>query len=38
MNITYLSGGVGGARLLQGMAALVPASDLDVIVNVGEPM
>ena len=38
MNIAYLSGGVGGARLLQGLAALVPASDLDVIVNVGDDL
>jgi LPPG:FO 2-phospho-L-lactate transferase len=36
MSVAYLSGGVGGARLLQGLARVVPASSLSVIVNVGD--
>jgi LPPG:FO 2-phospho-L-lactate transferase len=36
MNVCYLSGGVGGARLLHGLARTLPASSLAVIVNVGD--
>jgi LPPG:FO 2-phospho-L-lactate transferase len=36
MSVAYLSGGVGGARLLQGLARVVPASSLSVIVNIGD--
>ena len=35
MHITLLSGGVGGARLARGLAAL-PGVDLSVIVNTGD--
>lgn len=31
-----LSGGVGGARLARGLAAVVPPGDLTVVVNVGD--
>jgi LPPG:FO 2-phospho-L-lactate transferase len=34
--VVYLSGGVGGARLLAGMAELLPAATLSAIVNVGD--
>lgn len=36
MKVCYLSGGVGGARLLQGLGRTLPAADLSVIVNVGD--
>jgi LPPG:FO 2-phospho-L-lactate transferase len=36
MKVCYLSGGVGGARLLQGLARTLPAADLSVVVNVGD--
>ena len=35
-NILYLSGGVGGARLLEGMARALPPGSLSAIVNVGD--
>src|SRR6478609_4612782 len=34
--ITVLAGGVGGARLLQGMVEVVPAGDVVVVGNVGD--
>ncbi len=34
--ITLLSGGVGGARLARGLAAVVSPGDLTVVVNVGD--
>ncbi|SLN24606.1 2-phospho-L-lactate transferase [Aquimixticola soesokkakensis] len=34
--IVALSGGVGGAKLSAGLAALLPASDLTIIVNTGD--
>jgi LPPG:FO 2-phospho-L-lactate transferase len=36
MNVVYLSGGVGGARLLEGLARTVPAASLTAIVNTGD--
>lgn len=36
MKVVYLSGGVGGARLCDGMAQAMPAEDLTAIVNVGD--
>ena len=33
---TLLSGGVGGARLARGLAAVLPPGDLTVVVNVGD--
>jgi len=34
--VVYLSGGVGGARLLDGLARQLPADRLCVVVNVGD--
>jgi len=34
--ITLLAGGVGGARLLRGLAAVVPHEQLTVVVNTGD--
>jgi LPPG:FO 2-phospho-L-lactate transferase len=34
--ITVLAGGVGGARFLQGVVAVVPAADVVVVGNVGD--
>lgn len=34
--VVALSGGVGGAKLVSGLAELVPAGDLTVIVNTGD--
>lgn len=36
MKITALAGGVGGAKLVDGLARCVPAADLTVIVNTGD--
>ena len=36
MKVVYLSGGVGGARLLDGLARILPSADLTAIVNVGD--
>jgi LPPG:FO 2-phospho-L-lactate transferase len=36
MRVVYLSGGVGGARLLAGLAELLPSTALTTIVNVGD--
>jgi LPPG:FO 2-phospho-L-lactate transferase len=36
MKVVYLSGGVGGARLLDGIGRAMPASDLTAVVNVGD--
>jgi LPPG:FO 2-phospho-L-lactate transferase len=36
MKVVYLSGGVGGARLLEGLARAVPPGSLTAIVNVGD--
>ena len=36
MNVVYLSGGVGGARLLDGLARAIPSTELTAIVNVGD--
>lgn len=38
MRVVYLSGGVGGARLLHGFYRLLPAAELTVIVNVGDDL
>jgi LPPG:FO 2-phospho-L-lactate transferase len=35
-NVVVLSGGVGGARFAQGMAAVLPAHALTVVVNTGD--
>ena len=37
-DIVYLTGGVGGARLLRGLAQLVPPERLTVIVNTGDDL
>jgi LPPG:FO 2-phospho-L-lactate transferase len=36
MNVVALSGGVGGARLLRGLARVLPADQLTTIVNTGD--
>ena len=36
LRVTALAGGVGGARLAQGLAALLPAEQLSIIVNTGD--
>lgn len=36
MKMVYLSGGVGGARLLDGLAQIAPTGSLTAIVNVGD--
>ena len=36
MKVALLSGGTGGARLAAGMAAVLPAGDLSVIVNTAD--
>jgi LPPG:FO 2-phospho-L-lactate transferase len=36
MKITALAGGVGGAKLADGLAQCLPAADLTVIVNIGD--
>lgn len=36
MKVVYLSGGVGGARLLDGLAHVLPAAALTAVVNVGD--
>jgi LPPG:FO 2-phospho-L-lactate transferase len=36
MNVVYLSGGIGGARLLDGLARALPAGSLRAIVNIGD--
>ena len=36
LNITLLAGGVGGAKLADGLAQLLPAGNLTVIVNTGD--
>jgi LPPG:FO 2-phospho-L-lactate transferase len=36
MKITALAGGVGGAKLVDGLAQVLPAGDLTVIVNTGD--
>ncbi|MCA9986018.1 MAG: 2-phospho-L-lactate transferase [Anaerolineales bacterium] len=36
LNIVLLSGGVGGARMAAGLAAVVPAEQLTIIVNTGD--
>lgn len=36
LRVVYLSGGVGGARLLEGLARALPAESLTAIVNVGD--
>ena len=38
MKVVALSGGVGGARFLRGLAELVPGSDLTVVGNVGDDL
>jgi LPPG:FO 2-phospho-L-lactate transferase len=35
-NVVVLSGGVGGARFAQGLAAVLPADALTVVVNTGD--
>ena len=36
MRVVALSGGVGGARLVDGLARALPAEDLTVVVNTGD--
>lgn len=36
MKIVALAGGVGGAKLVEGLASILPAGDLTVIVNTGD--
>ncbi len=36
LKITALAGGVGGAKLVDGLAALLPAENLTVVVNTGD--
>lgn len=36
MKVVALSGGVGGARLVDGLATALPAEDLTVVVNTGD--
>ena len=36
MKVTALAGGVGAAKLVSGLAALIPSRDLTVIVNTGD--
>ena len=36
MKIVALAGGVGGAKLVDGLAQILPAEDLTVIVNTGD--
>jgi LPPG:FO 2-phospho-L-lactate transferase len=36
MKVTALAGGVGGAKLADGLARVLPADDLTVIVNTGD--
>lgn len=36
LNIVILAGGVGGAKLVDGIAQLVPAENLTVVVNTGD--
>lgn len=36
MKVAALAGGVGGARLADGLAKILPAGDLTVIVNIGD--
>jgi len=36
--IAVLTGGTGGAKFVQGLAAVVPASELSVIVNTGDDL
>jgi LPPG:FO 2-phospho-L-lactate transferase len=36
LKVVALAGGVGGARLAQGLAAALPGEDLTVIVNIGD--
>lgn len=36
MNVVALAGGVGGAKLCQGLARILPASDLTIIVNTAD--
>ena len=36
MNVVVIAGGVGGAKLAFGLAKVVPAQDLTVVVNVGD--
>ena len=36
MKITALAGGVGGAKLSQGLSEVLPVDDLTIIVNTGD--
>ena len=36
MKVTVLTGGVGGAKLVQGLAAILPADQVTAIVNTGD--
>ena len=36
MKIVALAGGVGGAKLADGLAQLLPAQDLTIVVNTGD--
>jgi LPPG:FO 2-phospho-L-lactate transferase len=36
MKVTVLSGGIGGAKLVEGLASVLPATSLKVIGNIGD--
>ncbi|PYN92840.1 MAG: 2-phospho-L-lactate transferase, partial [Candidatus Rokuibacteriota bacterium] len=36
MRVTALAGGTGAAKLIRGLADLVPPSDLTIVVNTGD--
>lgn len=36
MKVTALAGGVGGAKLVNGLSKIIPGNDLSVIVNTGD--
>ena len=38
MKITALAGGVGGAKLAQGLSEIMPVDDLSIVVNTGDDL
>ena len=38
MNVVALAGGVGGAKLVDGLAQLLPPGNLTIIVNTGDDL
>ena len=36
MKVVALAGGVGGAKLVHGLAMVLPPGDLSIIVNTGD--